>query len=85
MRSVFNERSKEYYKQDNAIEYAYITADEYSPQELIETEKGIIQLLCYKLNYPTIIHYVKILIQAYALTENVTKRVAKVAYSHKIA
>jgi len=37
--SVFNERSKEYYKQDNANEYAYITADEYTPKELIETEK----------------------------------------------
>jgi hypothetical protein len=27
---VFNERSKEYYRQENASEYAYITADEYS-------------------------------------------------------
>jgi len=34
--SVFNERSKEYYKQDNANEYAYITADVYTPKKLIE-------------------------------------------------
>lgn len=27
---VFNERSKEYYRQENAKEYAYITADEYT-------------------------------------------------------
>lgn len=27
---VFNERSKEYYRQENSTEYAYITADEYS-------------------------------------------------------
>jgi cyclin A len=27
---VFNERSKEYYRQENASEYAYITADEYT-------------------------------------------------------
>jgi cyclin-A len=28
---VFNERSKEYYRQENAQEYSYITADEYTP------------------------------------------------------
>ena len=32
---VFNERSKEYYRQENANEYAYITADEYTPLEVI--------------------------------------------------
>jgi hypothetical protein len=36
---VFNERSKEYYRQENANEYAYITADEYTPQEVILMEK----------------------------------------------
>lgn len=36
---VFNEKSKEYYRQENATEYAYITADEYTPAELIEMEK----------------------------------------------
>lgn len=28
---VFNEKSKEYYRQENSAEYSYITADEYSP------------------------------------------------------
>lgn len=28
--SVFNERSREYYKQENATEYAYITAEEFN-------------------------------------------------------
>mmetsp|Transcript_26107 Transcript_26107/g.18555 ORF Transcript_26107/g.18555 Transcript_26107/m.18555 type:complete len:89 (+) Transcript_26107:2126-2392(+) len=32
---VFNERSKEYYRQENAIEYAYITADEYTDREVV--------------------------------------------------
>jgi hypothetical protein len=36
---VFNERSKEYYRQENAAEYAYITADEYTPIEVIQMEK----------------------------------------------
>lgn len=36
---VFNERSKEYYKQENANEYAYITADEFTPKEVISMEK----------------------------------------------
>ncbi len=36
---VFNEKSKEYYRQENSTEYAYITADEYTPQEVIEMEK----------------------------------------------
>jgi hypothetical protein len=27
---VFNERSREYYRQENAKEYAFITADEYT-------------------------------------------------------
>lgn len=32
---VFNERSKEYYRQENAVEYAYITADEYTDREVV--------------------------------------------------
>jgi len=36
---VFNERSKEYYRQENAAEYAYITADEYTAAEVITMEK----------------------------------------------
>ena len=36
---VFYEKSKEYYRQENANEYSYITADEYSPSEVITMEK----------------------------------------------
>jgi cyclin A len=42
---VFNERSKEYYKQENSNEYVYITADEYTTKELIETEKDVLNHL----------------------------------------
>ena len=36
---VFLERSKEYYRQENAYEYAYITADEFTKEQVVETEK----------------------------------------------
>jgi len=55
---VFNERSKEYYRQENAIEYAYITADEYSPKEVIEMEKDILNILKFKLYAPTPVHFI---------------------------
>lgn len=42
---VFNERSKEYYRQENASEYSYITADEYSAEEVIAMEKVILNTL----------------------------------------
>ena len=69
--SVFNEKSKEYYKQENANEYAYITADEYNPQQLIEMEKIILNLLQFKLNSPTCIHFVKIYASYLGLPEKV--------------
>ena len=56
---VFNEKSKEYYRQENASEYAYITADEYTPQEVIETEKRILNLMEFKIITPTIMHFLK--------------------------
>ncbi|EGR31731.1 n-terminal domain protein [Ichthyophthirius multifiliis] len=57
---VFNEQSKEYYKQENANEYAYITADEYNTQQLLDMEKKILSLLDFELNIPTVLHFVKI-------------------------
>mmetsp|Transcript_8746 Transcript_8746/g.6480 ORF Transcript_8746/g.6480 Transcript_8746/m.6480 type:complete len:97 (+) Transcript_8746:644-934(+) len=39
---LFNEKSKEYYRQENASEYSYITADEYPPHEIIAMEKHIL-------------------------------------------
>ena len=35
---VLNERSKEYYRQENSIEYAHITADEYTPAQVVAME-----------------------------------------------
>ena len=57
---VFNEKSKEYYRQENATEYAYITADEYTPTELIDMEKHILSALHFKLYSPTTVHFIKI-------------------------
>jgi hypothetical protein len=58
---VFNEKSKEYYRQENASEYAYITADEYTSEEVIEMEKRILTLLDFNCFSPTIPHYLKLL------------------------
>ena len=57
---VFNERSKEYYRQDNAHEYSYITADEYTPAEVILMEKEILNVLNFDLYVPTAISYIKL-------------------------
>jgi len=43
------ERSREYYRQDNAKEYSYITADEFTPQQVIEKEKDILKHLDFDL------------------------------------
>jgi serine/threonine protein kinase len=58
---VFNEKSKEYYRQDNASEYAYITADEYTSDEVIKMEKQILTLLDFNCYSPTVIHFLKLL------------------------
>jgi cyclin-A len=57
---VFNERSKEYYRQENSAEYAYITADEYTPQEVIGMEKEILNFLNFDLFAPTSVAYIKL-------------------------
>jgi len=57
---VFNEKSKEYYRQENAKEFAYITAEEYTPQEVIEMEKQIVTKLDFKLLSPTPLHFIKL-------------------------
>jgi Cyclin, N-terminal domain len=50
---VFNERSKEYYRQENAKEYAFITADEYTESQVVYMEKEILTKLDFELNVPT--------------------------------
>ena len=56
---VFNERSKEYYRQENSIEYAYITADEYTPAQVVTMEKQILNSLGFRLLSPTILYFLK--------------------------
>ena len=56
---VFNERSKEYYRQENASEYSYITADEYTPAEVIQMEKQVLNILNFDLYAPTAIAFIK--------------------------
>lgn len=57
---VYNERSKEYYRQDNSAEYAYITADEYKAAEVVQMEKQVLSLLSFRLQSATVVHYVKL-------------------------
>eukprot|EP00826_Nyctotherus_ovalis_P011840 TRINITY_DN13082_c0_g5_i1.p1 TRINITY_DN13082_c0_g5~~TRINITY_DN13082_c0_g5_i1.p1 ORF type:complete len:309 (+),score=78.07 TRINITY_DN13082_c0_g5_i1:480-1406(+) len=57
---VFNERSKEYYRQENAKEYAYITAGEYSESELLALEKEVLMLLKFQLYSPSVPHFLKL-------------------------
>lgn len=56
---VFYERSKEYYRQENSIEYAYITADEYTPAQVVTMEKQILNSLNFRLLSPTILYFLK--------------------------
>ena len=70
--SVCHERSKEYYKQENANEYAYITADEYTAVELIDMEKIILNLLGFKLNAPNAMHFLKIYVTLLQIPEQIT-------------
>lgn len=58
---VFNEKSKEYYRQENASEYAYITADEYTSEEVITMEKQILTLLDFNCFSPTVVHFLKMI------------------------
>ncbi|CDW85295.1 protein kinase domain containing protein [Stylonychia lemnae] len=69
---VFNERSKEYYRQENATEYAYITADEYKAVEVIAMEKEILNLLNFELYSPTSISFLKLYGQILNLDRRVT-------------
>lgn len=51
---VYFERSKEYYRQENAKEYAFITADEYTESQVVAMEKEILTALDFDLNQPSI-------------------------------
>jgi hypothetical protein len=68
---VFNERSKEYYRQENAHEYSYITADEYTPLEVIQMEKKILNILDFDLYTPTSITFIKVFNQIFEFSEKI--------------
>jgi len=72
---VYNEKSREYYRQENANEYAYITADEYSGTQVVEMEKNILNILGFRLQSPTVVHFLK----AYVMVMNLDDKVAKLA------
>lgn len=56
---VYNEKSKEYYRQENASEYAYITADEYTDIEVLEMEKTVLNMFNFRLQNATTLHFIK--------------------------
>lgn len=57
--SIYNERSREYYKQESCQDYSYITADEYPVHQMIDMEREIFTALQHKLTYTTTSHLVK--------------------------
>jgi cyclin A len=57
---VFNEKSKEYYRQENSLEYSYITADEYTPSEVVAMEKQILNILNFDLYSPPSVAFIKV-------------------------
>ena len=62
---VYNQKSREYYRQDNATEYSKITSQEYSAWEVINMEKIMLNQLGFKLWQPTQIHWVKLLLEEF--------------------
>mmetsp|Transcript_56694 Transcript_56694/g.104967 ORF Transcript_56694/g.104967 Transcript_56694/m.104967 type:complete len:807 (-) Transcript_56694:175-2595(-) len=50
---VFSEQSKEYYKQENAVEYADATLHQASSTRILDTEKDILPKLQFDLRLPT--------------------------------
>ena len=66
-----NERSREYYRQDNAKEYAYITADEFTDKQVIEKEKDILKSLDFDISTPTPAGFVNMIDQIGPLNRQV--------------
>lgn len=56
---VFSEQSKEYYKQENAAEYAEATNKLAPPDQLLSLEKDMIPKLDFKLHQPTVHWFVQ--------------------------
>lgn len=80
---VFNENSKEYYRQENAKEYVFITAGEYTEEELLTLEKEILTLMKFQLYSPTTIHFLKLYTNLIQIDEP-TKILSNVSISFNI-
>ena len=52
----YNERCKEYYRQDNAKDYAYITADEFTGSQVVACEKLILEVCGFRVLQNTAWH-----------------------------
>jgi len=76
---VFNENSKEYYRQENAKEYVFITAGEYTEEELLTFEKEILTLMKFQLYSPTVTHFLKLYSSLIQLDER-TKILSNVTF-----
>lgn len=57
---AFNEKSREYYRQENALEYSNITAQEFTSEEVLNMEKCILSTLDFQLFQGTLISYVEL-------------------------
>lgn len=68
---VFNERSKEYYRQENAKEYAFITADEYTESQVIAIEKEILTILDFDLQQPIVYNFLELFKKAFNLNTEI--------------
>eukprot|EP00826_Nyctotherus_ovalis_P004152 TRINITY_DN10868_c0_g2_i12.p1 TRINITY_DN10868_c0_g2~~TRINITY_DN10868_c0_g2_i12.p1 ORF type:complete len:192 (+),score=49.87 TRINITY_DN10868_c0_g2_i12:112-687(+) len=78
---VFNENSKEYYRQENAKEYVFITAGEYTEEELLALEKEILTLMKFQLYSPTTTHFLKLYTSLIQIDEP-TKILSNVSLPH---
>lgn len=56
---VFGEQSKEYYKQENAVEYAEATLHQTSPSQMLSCEKEVLPKVGFDLRLPTVHWFVQ--------------------------
>jgi len=67
---VFLERSKEYYRQENSQEYAFITADEFTKEQVVAMEKKVLTFVDFELQFPTPVSMFKLMLGALLTNEN---------------
>lgn len=75
---VFAEQSKEYYKQENTVEYAEATMHQASPSQMLSCEKDVLPTLEFDLRLPTVHWFLQCYIAYARFTPN--GHVAKTAF-----